>query len=141
MNCRVIGGNGLLFVETCHPLVISALIPFSYTFIRFLQDPRPQVHSNYLQTLSPFIILPVMSRTWNRPIQSPSTTNLLPTSRPSTSSNPPSRLPPSQKAPFTASSPSIQGGRSFTGHPVCTYHIFLHCCRADHTQSSLAEKV
>lgn len=66
-----------------------------------------------------------MSRTWNGPIQSPSTTNLLPISHPPTSSNPPPRFPPSQKAPSIASSPSIKGGRSSTGHPVRAYLIFL----------------
>ena len=65
-----------------------------------------------------------MSRPWNGPVQSPSTTNLLPVSHPSASSNPPSRFPPSQKAPSIASSPSIKGGRSSTGHPVRTYLLF-----------------
>jgi len=40
VNCRVI--DGVLFVEPCPPLVISALIPFCYTFIRFSPGPsRP----------------------------------------------------------------------------------------------------
>ena len=50
MNWRVI--EGLLFAEPCVLLAIPALIPFCYTFIRFLQDSRAQVRPTYLQPLS-----------------------------------------------------------------------------------------